>query len=247
VSTPSEIHVAITHAAPTRVDPEELRARWLPLLTTEERRKHDAYHFDRHRHEYLVTRALCLTTLGVALSRPVRELAFVRNAYGRPELASPSPLRFNLTNSLGLVVCAVVEGREIGIDVEAVGRADEILGIAEAVFTGIERRELDRLELPARRRRAVELWTLKEAYMKARGMGMSLAPSSFELSFDGPRAALGLVGATDPEPSRWQFFLELLDGHLVSGCVDAGDRPLRLAWREVDLLREQRTDSPAGG
>jgi 4'-phosphopantetheinyl transferase len=191
------------------------------LLSPTEHAKHQAYRFERHRHEYLVTRAVERAVLSACLGCPPAGLAFARNEYGRPELVPGSPLRFNLTNTVAMVACAVAVGRELGVDAEPLARGDDILGIAETVFTSYERATLESLELTARRRRAVELWTLKEAYMKARGMGMSLPVKELEIVFDAEGVTgLRVFGAVVDDPARWALATREVGDHLVSVCVE---------------------------
>lgn len=203
------------------------------LLTPEEVERHRAFVFEKHRHEYLVTRALARGVLARQLGKEPRALEFVRNEYGRPELVPPS-VRFNLSNSTRLVICAVSTDRELGVDTEPLDRAERILDVADSFFTARERQGLASLAMPQRLRRAVSLWTLKEAYMKARGMGMSIPALTFELSFDTAGIRLGLhPPLTDTTP--WVFETHELEGHLVSTCIERGG-PIRLQRANLDDL-----------
>lgn len=201
------------------IKPSLLRA-CTALLTPVEAEKHQAFIFEKHRHEYLVTRALARGVLARYAGKAPALLDFERNEYGRPALVPPS-VRFNLSNSTKLVVCAVARDRELGVDTEPLDRGDRILDIAESFFTPRERAQLGALGPSARARRAVTLWTLKEAYMKARGMGMSIPALDFELIFDGSQARLGLhPPLVDATP--WIFDTLELEGHLVSTCIERG-------------------------
>lgn len=199
----------------------DARALVWSLLTAEERKKHDAFRFDENKHEYLVTRAVERAVLADRLGRAPKELVFERTHYGRPLLVGASSLCFNLTNTVHLIACAVTSGRELGVDAEPLSRGDDVLDVAGTVFTAYERAMLDSMVLEARRRRAVELWTLKEAYMKARGLGMSLPPNDFELTFEVPDSpALRCAPSVDADPSRWTFAMREIGDHLVSVCVE---------------------------
>jgi 4'-phosphopantetheinyl transferase len=193
------------------------------LMAASEKTRHSRFVFERNRHEYLVTRGLARGVLATYVDRPPRELSFVLTEHGRPLLEDSADVRFNLTNTVELVACAVSRGREVGVDAEPLARADDILEIATTVFTDGERQGLATLSLPARRRRAVELWTLKEAYMKARGLGMSLPVEKIELVFPseaegGP--TLRFFPPVDDVPSRWTLSTLEIDGHLISTCVE---------------------------
>jgi 4'-phosphopantetheinyl transferase len=193
------------------------------FLNSEERRRKQAFRFEEHRHEYLVTRGLCRMVLARHVSMPPGDLRFRRNDYGRPEIDPPSGLRFNLSNTVAMVVCAVATGREIGVDAEPLSHADRILAVAERVYTSGELARLSRLEPPLRRLDAVRLWTLKEAYMKARGLGMSLPPQSFEIDLDAGGLALR---PTKDDTRHWELGVQQIDDHIVATCVERGDGPV---------------------
>ncbi len=185
-------------------------------LTDEERARHDRFLFEKNRHEYLATRALERTVLSAHLGCAPEALRFERNAYGKPSVLGESRIRFNLTNTLDLVACVVTEEGEIGVDAEPLSRADTVLEVATTVFTKEEQADLAALGGEAKKRRAVELWTLKEAYMKAMGMGMSLPPDTF--GFSG--TTLVAPPPADEDPTRWRFEVLEIEGHLVSVAVE---------------------------
>jgi 4'-phosphopantetheinyl transferase len=202
-------------------DDEEISA-YARLLASSEQERRARFVFERHRHEYLVTRALARTVLATYVRRPPETLCFVITDHGRPLLEDGGDLRFNLTNTVALVACAVCLRGEIGADAEPLARGDDVLGVAETVFTDHERQALSRLPPLARRRRAVELWTLKEAYMKARGLGFSLPVERFEMHFTEARPDLRLLPPLLDE-RRWTFQTLEIEDHLVSICVENPD------------------------
>lgn len=237
----------MTAASPVRVDVWWVRtkdvhhARTLraceALLTPDDRRRRDAFVFEQNRHEYLVTRALVRGVLAGYLGMTPQELAFARNAHGRPELSPASGARFNLSNTVDFVVCAVTHGRDLGVDIETIERADDILQLASTVFTDGERGMLAQLALEDRRRRGVELWTLKEAYIKARGLGMSLAVERIEVDVDAGAGRLRFFSPIDDDASRWALSTRALEEHVVSICVDTGGAPAEITFHAADLDR----------
>jgi 4'-phosphopantetheinyl transferase len=190
------------------------------ILTPEERERGRAFLFERNRHEHLVTRALGRLVLGRALGVDPSSLSFRRTVHGRPELDPPSELRFNLTNTTAFVACVLARGREVGLDAEPATRAPEILDVAHVVFTKAEREGLAGLETDSRRLRALRLWTAKEAYMKARGLGFSLAPTRFELSVREDGVSLRYLEDLGDDASRWEITTREIEGHMVAVCVE---------------------------
>lgn len=218
---------------PERMKAPELVARALSLLTSEERKRHDAFRFDLHRHEYLVTRALALAVLSAHAGAPPSALRFERNAYGCPRLVSHPGIDFNLTNATSLVGCLVSRHGPVGIDLEPIARADDILEVADSVFAPAELAELRALPtIEARRARGLDLWTLKESYIKARGMGLSIPLDKFAFRFvDGGPPTVATDPSLGDDPSRWSFSRRDLDGHRVSTCVDVSGRDAAPAVR----------------
>jgi 4'-phosphopantetheinyl transferase len=203
-------------------------ARALALLDDAERARLARFHFERDRRVALASRALQRRALSQVTGIAADALAFVTTAHGRPELGRPegTDVRFNVSNTIGLVVCAVTRSREIGVDVEP-ERSDAPVEIVESHFAPVERRALLALPEAARPERFVILWTLKEAYLKARGVGLGLPLDRFWFHVDGddsPRLEIGPELGDRPE--RWQvqsFGLAGADGrpgHRLGLCVE---------------------------
>lgn len=172
--------VRVYVARPAQVDAAKARA----FVTEDERTWLDTFRFERDRHEHLVSRALVRACLARHLGDPPTSFRWRLGAYGKPSLDPARDLFFNASNHRDVVVCAVSLHEELGVDVEGIARGDEILGVVDTVFSKIEIAALRALPLPARRERAVTLWTVKEAYIKALGLGMSAPLRSMTIDLD---------------------------------------------------------------
>ena len=222
----------------TLTDPAEL-ARCRALLTDDERAKVDRFRFARDRHVCLVTRVLVRATLSRYSDVPPDRWRFRTNDHGRPEIQSPSStIHFNLSHTKGLIVCLVSLDREIGVDVESLDRASRWGDLAERFFAPREAAALQRLEASEGPTRFLEYWTLKESYIKARGLGLAIPLTGF--SFDLPARApddirIRFTPAGDDDATRWQFTLERFgDDHLVATAVErGGSEPVRIALHEA--------------
>src|SRR3954453_19890942 len=139
------------------------------LLSPEERTRHARFLNERAQHEYLITRALCRTVLSRYAEVALTDWRFRANEWGRPEIDIPElgHLRFNLSNTRGLVACAVALEGEIGVDVEALDRVSDLLGIADRFMAAPESKDIRALPPEAQGLRFFKYWTLKEAYIKA--------------------------------------------------------------------------------
>ena len=204
------------------------------LLTDEERARHRAYVFEKNRREYLATRGLERAALATVTGRPARSLRFHRTELGRPVLDDAVDVCFSLTNTVAFVGCATSRC-EVGLDAEAFERGPEIFRLASAVFTPVERETLAGLvDVAERERRALELWTAKEAYMKARGLGLTLPPEDIEFDVHRQPANLRIAPHHDTRPERWTLATLAIAGHVVTVCVESKE-PADIAVHEVSL------------
>jgi 4'-phosphopantetheinyl transferase len=163
--------------------------RYLGLIDPEERARHDRFATDALRREFLVTRALARTTLSGFAKVDPRDWRFLAGPYGRPEILEPiehRDIRFNLSNTRGLVACAVTLQPEVGVDVEWTPRSVELEDVARSHFAPEELSELLGLLPELRRSRFFDYWTLKEAYIKARGLGLQIPLEQFSFRLGNP-------------------------------------------------------------
>ncbi|MES2945307.1 MAG: 4'-phosphopantetheinyl transferase superfamily protein [Pseudomonadota bacterium] len=122
---------------------------------------------------------------GTGLHSP-KDWRFTAGSYGKPQLSAGQldiDLRFNLSHTHGMVAVAIAIGLDVGIDVERIERrvADD-MAIAEAYFSPSEQAQLHAITDPAQRRLAfIDLWTAKEAFIKALGRGLSMPLDSFSV------------------------------------------------------------------
>jgi len=163
------------------------------------------------RAEYRLTRALCRTTLSRYADVAPADWRFRHNAQGRPEIAAPAgalPLRFNLSHGRGLVACVVTRTADAGVDVERIV-VPAPLDLVAAYFSTAEQRALQALPAAQHDARFYWLWTLKEAYIKALGLGLQLPLDSFSIR-DGQRITVASTAGAIADDEKWQLFSTLL-------------------------------------
>lgn len=152
---------------------------------------------------------------------------FALNEYGKPHIANPSPntdLRFNLSHTNGLAVLALANNRELGVDVEYLGRQETNADIAERFFAPEE--VLDFIAQPEQQKsmRFLEYWTLKESYIKAIGMGLSCPLESFAFRPATATQPPTLIRVDDPSLRKqaWDFWHKRIGSdHLIALCVQS--------------------------
>jgi 4'-phosphopantetheinyl transferase len=200
------------------------------LLSEEEIARYLRFHFDDDRREFALAHALLRTTLSAFDDVAPRDWRFENDANGKPALApgmTGVPLSFNLSHSGGLVACAVAVHADVGVDVESVTRATDWRSIVPRYFSAAEVAQIDRLPAPEQAGRFFELWTLKEAFAKALGVGLSqsLDATCFDLAGDAISCSL----PDGIQAEAWQFALYRPDrDHRLAVAVSDGT-PRR--WR----------------
>jgi 4'-phosphopantetheinyl transferase len=236
---------------------DSLWPRYDALLSEDERARQARFRFARDQRRFLVTRALVRTVLSrYAAVRP-EDWAFSAGPRGRPAISAPSPARaleFNISHSSDLVMLGVTSGRALGIDAESIEAREADIDGLDRYFAPEESAALLALPPVARRRRFFELWTLKESYIKARGLGLAIALDAFRFELTGER---GLTLHMRPElgdsPDGWRLWqLTPRCGYLAAVCAARGEQASpRITVREivplacekvVDILPSRSTD-----
>lgn len=189
---------------------QDTDAAWMEsLLAPEEHQRMQRLARAADRHRYLVTRSMSRCLIAETLHRPPSEIHFELGHRGKPRIAvdqNPDQITFNLSHTAGAIVFALGRGGSIGVDIEAYQRKTSELEIARRFFAPREIADLERCSAPQRSRRFLELWTLKEAYVKARGTGLpfSLKDLAFSLD-DSQHMQVTMDGRVDERRDRWSF------------------------------------------
>lgn len=201
--------VHLTYCLTGAMEPATIRGA-VGQLGVDERRRHDRFVFERDRRDFAVAHALLRRCLSAQGDRAPHEWCFAAGAHGKPSLApldaARNRLAFNLSHSHGLVACAVTRGFDIGVDVEKLHRGADVLELAARFFSSGESAALQQLEPAERPIRFTEMWTLKEAFIKAIGEGLSCPLDEFSFTF-GDAPSLSFDSARSTESARWCFAL----------------------------------------
>ncbi len=207
-----EDEVHIWYACPGRVGGAETIARFRALLSAEELAKQARFVRPVDGQLYLVAHALLRLTLSRYLDVAPEGLRFAANEFGRPEIAGPQSahrLQFNLSHTHGLVACGVTWNRPIGVDVENIHRGGDgagLMSVAARYFSPQELAELRSRPDQEQPARFIDYWTLKEAYLKARGVGLSLGLDKFSMQIGAGRpVSISFAPGFNDDPRQWQF------------------------------------------
>jgi len=191
-------------------------------LSVEERSRRDRFHFAADRRDFAIAHDLLRRTLSRYTGVSPADWQFTKNKYGKPSIDSRDPhlaaISFSLSHTRGLVACGVTLAEALGVDVERADRSLSATQIAERYFSEQEAASLRRQSDEPRRVRFTELWTLKEAFWKAVGVGLSgsLASASFQVE---ERRTIRFDPPPGFEPAAWHFSLFDLDGNARLGVA----------------------------
>ena len=195
----SRIHLWVVLIEPKA---DTLPAVYLDILNEQERRKYHQFRLESDRQQYVVSHALLRMALSRATEGEVdpRCWQFTEDSRGKPMIAATAglpSLNFNLSHSGRAAAIAVSSTCQLGVDIEpAVQTID--FDIFNGMLSAGERAYLDSRPASLRRLDFVRLWTLKEAYAKLLGKGMSLDFTSFEIMLDPVRMAH--TETNEPQP-----------------------------------------------
>ncbi len=205
----NEIHLWIT--SPNNITSSDLLSKYYDILTEEEIIRQKKFYFAKHQHQYLVTRAMVKTALSYYENKHPADWEFSKNKYGRPEIANSDvkkKLRFNLSHTDDLIICGITLEKDIGVDVENVSRNGQTIEIADRFFSRNEVNDLLTLPIHQQRNRFFDYWVLKESYIKACGMGLSIPLNqfSFKLRKNSP-ISISFEPERNDFPLAWKFWL----------------------------------------
>jgi 4'-phosphopantetheinyl transferase len=177
-------------------------------LDEQEQERFERFVFDNVRQRFLVSHGLLRAILSLYMHLDPGELRFQRQQYGKPELCpaqNPRGIRFNLSHTGNAVALAVSMAGELGVDVEQCREGRRFTSIATRYFSPREIADLQSCDVSHRAERFYQLWTLKEAYIKARGLGLAIPLESFSYRFHG-ETGLSMGQAGYPQ-SPWNIWL----------------------------------------
>lgn len=200
--------------------PPAASARLYATLSADERSRSARFRFERDRERFIVAHGVLRELLGCYLQTRPGRITYVYNAFGKPDLGPEfgGRLKFSLSHSAGLALIAIAAHCNVGVDLEYVRAQSDYAEIARCFFSAAEADQLVTLPEPLYAEAFISCWTKKEAYLKARGDGLTIPLNSFSVD---------IVAA-----KRWCFHkLQPAPGYVGALAVQGGGRRLsRLQW-----------------
>ena len=201
----SEIHVWATTLA---VPPDRL-ASLAATLSPDEMERARKYKFERHRNRFIAGRGALRGILGPYLHANPADLRFIYSANGKPALAenfADAGIHFNLAHTEDLALVAVTRVDRIGVDVESVRPVKNVEDLVARFFSGRENEAFQKVPDDQKPAAFFNLWTRKEALLKATGEGITRSLSLVEVSFlPGEPARLLAISGDAGQAAQWSL------------------------------------------
>jgi len=180
-------------------------SRFAKLLSRSDRERASRFRFSLDGQRFIASRAILRLILSRYLDVDPRKLEFSYGPHGKPALRTEDgDLRFSLSHSDGLLLCAVTRDVELGLDVERIRQPIDADPIAERMFSPAVSARIQSLSGSAKVEAFYSSWVLHEAFVKATGAGLATAPCEFHNFLP------------DTEHDGYQFIFE---GDYVSALV----------------------------
>jgi 4'-phosphopantetheinyl transferase len=218
---PSELHlwrIGLRQA-------EWIRDSCRQVLDADEAERAARFHFLADRDRFLIAHGAIRHILAAYLNIAPKAVRFTYGRQGKPELASEDlDLRFNLSHSSDLAIAAFVRGTCVGVDIEWVRTNVSCMEIAERYFSAEEIARLENVPTDQQREAFFDIWTRKEAYVKACGGGLSVPLNSFAMPFGSVEQPVPFqtTGAKSDEiTSGTMYVLAPLPGYKAAAIVES--------------------------
>jgi 4'-phosphopantetheinyl transferase len=212
---------------------------WESLLSSDERERALRFHFPLHRRRFSAARGFLRIVLGAYLETDPKTLCFRYSDKGKPALGgmqATSLLRFNLSHSENVVLLAVTLGREIGVDVECMRPDLELESIAHRFFSAAERESFDRIPLAQKCLAFFNCWTRKEAFIKAKGDGLSLPLDQFDVSLTPGAPAEILATRPDAGEKAYWSLCSLDAGPDYAAALVVQGSNVRIIYKKISSI-----------
>ena len=225
-------------------DPDRLE-QYLALLSEDERKQQRSFHFNKDQRSYLVSHALVRKALSLYADILPQDWFFGSGARGKPRIENPSAasLRFNLTHTSDMCACVVTRNIRCGIDAEYTLRENKLLPIARRMFSDIELETFKNKTGTEFRQHFFYYWTLREAYVKARGTGLGGSSKTFHFKIsdhgatpDHKLASIEFKSSKQGDlTSQWQFEIFQPDtDHVMSVALKSDNTAKTVQWRFME-------------
>ncbi|MSO49853.1 MAG: 4'-phosphopantetheinyl transferase superfamily protein [Acidobacteria bacterium] len=204
---PSDRDVCVCWVDVSAVTADDASA-WVSRLPQTERDRYARYRHQLAAHQFLVGRLLIRGWLESLTGTSAAAWELREGERGRPEIASPpSPWSFNLAHSGNLVACVLSSVSDVGVDLEDLDRRPLTRDLARRFCAPAEVADIEQQPEAAQTHRFLTYWTLKEAYLKARGLGIAVHLADLEFNLAGEHPSISFRESLEGTSRDWAFGL----------------------------------------
>jgi 4'-phosphopantetheinyl transferase len=225
-----EVHIWQTHLDVA----DELLQTLAKTLSEDEKIRADRFYFEQHRQRFIVARGMLRSILGRYLNTAPQEIKFDYTSRGKPLLAQndgSKNLKFNVSHSQELALYGFSWDRQIGVDLEYLRALSDAENIAKRFFTLQEFATLSNVALEKKEKAFFQLWTAKEAYLKATGEGLSSSLDQVEIALQSDQVQLLSINGNFQTAAQWSLYsLIPAPNYLATVAVEGHDWKLQF-WQ----------------
>lgn len=206
--------IAFVYTFTDKLLPDGLREKYQGVITRSEADRIARYQQEEIRNNGLITRALIRYVLGQITSISPESLVFEKSPHGKPVLKDGQtlkPIQFNISHTRDLTCCAITLGNPVGVDVESLHRKVN-LSIAPRFFSKTEAHLIQKLPEEQQKAAFLDLWTLKESFIKAKGKGLAMPLNQFSFNIAPKKISVSFDESIGDEPKGFSFFRLFLPG-----------------------------------
>lgn len=209
------IHIIVPHSISPDVAAD--------FLTDDEKARAARFHFSRDANHWSACRSALRQILSHEIGVKPEDVTLIFSEFGKPSLAPPfDSIHFNLSHSQDLAIVALSSDGPVGVDLESIARASELLGCEDSFCHPEETRSLP-TDPDARACQLLRIWTSKEALLKALGTGLSHPPEDVQIVF-GASTAVAL--SSQPLPGIEHQLIRMMANPIFEGYQVAVSAPI---------------------
>lgn len=173
-------------------------------LDARDRERAARFRFAEDRGRFVLGRALVRKSLGHYLTQAPESIALAYTELGRPFFPHDDTIHFSISHTKDLVALALTAGARIGIDLEAIKNHPDLFELAERIFSPVDLGKFQSLPAAEKLAAFYRAWTRKEAYLKARGEGITDGLQQISVSL-GAEASVPIEDSRSPMPGNWRL------------------------------------------
>lgn len=230
-----EMHQAHVWSAVLNCSIQKL-AFFFNLLDADEQVRASRFHFEKDRHQFIASHGILRAILSGYLNISPEKIIFSYNEFGKPFIENQTDIQFNLSHSKNITLIAITKNYSIGVDIEYIKQTRDVDAIAERYFSTREYSALKQLPTEERQKAFFNVWSRKEAFLKAHGQGLSYSLEKVEVSLATSEPAKFIAIHDENENiSEWKLY-NLEPAHDFAAAV-----AIKGELKEIQMMQWQES------